>query len=307
MPIDYSGRTGIGSTVTTPDTRTAPTITPYQNPYLLGRAPTSPSISSISSNPRAPVVGSQNYTPTISPMTSGTAGRTYTGNSYVSSGPTSGYNPTSQPPTGAFPQQGTMTPELQQMMSYWNQYAPANNQGSAMENAFVNPDGTISYSFGQGQMYTKAPQDFNAMLKSMGTYTNQTSNVPLYAGQYAPTNVPGQYYGGSNSPWSPTAANLNYTPQQPISPYGSAGNSGVNPYSQQGSPYAQASGQSNQLANILPYIMQMLGQNYGGRGGVQGPQYVGVGGNQSRYAQDPYTQLMSMLQGGQQAPNYYGY
>lgn len=264
---------------------------------------------------RAPATGASSYTAPVS--TSGRSGvpiAPSTGTATLGRGyaPSAATNTTY--PTGQTSNQLQQSPLAQ----YWNSYAPANQQGAAMSTYRVNPDGTVTYGFADkpGQMYTKSPQDFNAMMKSMSTYTNQASggNVPMYQGAYLPTNVPGQAYGGSQSDWSQSAYSAN-------SPYYPAGKSftqanpqggappnpqtSFNPYGQQQNPYTQ---QGGQLSGLLPYILQMMGQGYGSGQGYQTPQYVGVGGNQSRYGQqDPYAQLMAMLQGGQQAPNYYGY
>ena len=294
---------------------------------------------------RTPAVGSSSYTaPTTSGYTTA-SGRSPT----VPSTSGGGYAPSAATNT-TYPT-GQTSNQLQQspLAQYWNSYAPANQQGAAMSTYRVNPDGTVTYGFADkpGQMYTKSPQDFNAMMKSMSSFTNQASggNVPMYQGAYLPTNVPGQAYGGSQSDWSQSAYSAN-SPYYPAgksftqaNPQGGAPQNpqtSFNPYGQQQNPYTTAAGRSGgysggQQQNLTPSdlinavrmlagdysqypsvssgISNMLsGAGYNGSQGYQSPQYVGVGGNQSRYGQqDPYAQLMSMLQGGQQTPNYYGY
>jgi hypothetical protein len=192
-------------------------------------------------------------------------------------------------------------------------------------------------------MYTKSPQDFNAMIKSMSSFTNQVSGTPLYQGAYLPTNVPGQAYGGSQSDWSQSAYSAN-SPYYPAgksftqaNPQGGAppnSQTSFNPYGQQQNPYMSGQGSyanwigqpqnSSAISSNLAQILQMIGSNYGNGRGYQSPQYVGVGGNQSRYGTgydpglNPFTpeysqwmqnqgQYYNWNPGGQQTPNYYGY
>src|SRR5512139_3348685 len=90
------------------------------------------------------------------------------------------------------------------LYDYWNRTTTP-EQGGQMSNYKINPDGTVTYSLG-GQTFTKAPQDFNAQVKTLSSYMNQTAGVPLYSGGYLPTNVPGSTFGGSNTAWSAPVA-----------------------------------------------------------------------------------------------------
>ena len=119
--------------------------------------------------------------------------------------------PSTSTPTVAFP---TTSPTAgSNLYEYWNNTTTP-DQGGAMSDFKVNPDGTVSYSLG-GSVYTKAPQDFNAQIKSLSSYANQTYGSPLYTGAYLPTDVAGSTFGGSNTGYTAPAAPKSYLEANP--------------------------------------------------------------------------------------------
>jgi hypothetical protein len=159
------------------------------------------------------------------------------------------------PPTPPLANQTTY-PE-NPMQEYWN----ANQsvaEGGPLSNVHTNPDGTISYTMG-GQNFTKAPQDFNAMLQSYSSFGEQTYGNKPYEGAYAPTvgekGVPleGTNFGGSNT-WPDVAQKL-------TAPPGEQNNQNAPP-----PPEAPpAAGGANQSPEGYKYL-NAQGQPYNGEG-----------------------------------------